>query len=102
MFGDLDKYLDAGFFDEHRTGTLLTPEYDYDIRVFASGIFDAYDEKVYKAGADLMLGYVSENAINMRKPDDQSHVLALSTCLDDMTDSRVVVFCSLINKRKHK
>jgi len=101
MFGDLDKYLDEGFFDENRTGTLLTPKYDYDINVFAVGIFDAYDSTIYAVGETIPLEYITEHATYQRdcRPD---HVLALSTCLDDMTDNRVVVFCSLENKRTHK
>lgn len=102
MFGDLSKYLDEGFFDENRTGTLLTPEYDYDILVFASGIFNAYDMYIYKPGETVPLGYIKEKAVNVRDITEPNHVLALSTCLGEMTDDRTVVFCALTNKRKHR
>ena len=88
MFGDLSKYLDEGFFDENRTGTLLTPEYDYDILVFASGIFNAYDMYIYKPGETVPLGYIKEKAVNVRDITEPDHVLALSTCLGEMTDDR--------------
>ena len=101
MFGDLDRFLDPDFFEKNRTGTLMTPSCDYDIRVFASGIFNAYDKEIYGTGGTVPLDHVRENAVNMRPFFSQSHVLALSTCKDDMTDSRVVVFCELLEGRPH-
>ena len=102
MFGDLDRYLDPGFFEKNRHGTLLTPLYDYDILVLASGIFDAYDRNIYTAGAEAPWGYIRENAVQQRDADGADHFLTLSTCLDDMTDERVVVFCALTNRRTHE
>ena len=102
MFGDLGRYLEPDFFEKNMTGTLLTPEYDYDIRVFASGVFNAYDNNIYRAGDSFKAGYVKEKAVNRREFDTDAHILALSTCLDDMTDNRVVVFCELINRRPHR
>ena len=102
MFGDLSKYLDEDFFSENSTGKLLTPEYDYDIRVLASGIFDAYDRNIYKPGETVPLAYIQGNAVNKRDIPDPSHILALSTCCDEMTDDRTVVFCVLTNKRRHR
>ena len=102
MFGDLSKYLEEGFFDRNRTGTLLTPDYDYDILVFAAGVFNAYDRNVYSPGEDIPLDYIKKEALNIRDVTGTEHVLALSTCLGDMTDDRTVVFCALTNKRKHR
>ena len=102
MFGDLSRYLEQDFFEKNGTGTLLTPEYDYDIEVFASGIFDAYDSSIFSAGGSVSLAYIEDNAVNMRSTGIPGHVLVLSTCFDDMTDNRTVVFCGLVNKRKHR
>lgn len=102
MFGDLCKYLDKGFFDENCGGELLTPEYDYDIRVIASGVFNAYDRNVFRPGDTVPLRYAVDKAVNIRSISEPAHVLALSTCLDEMTDERAVVFCELTNKRKHR
>lgn len=102
MFGDLDRYLDTGFFEKNRSGILLTPVSDYDLEVFAAGIFDAYDRSVYRAEKTLPYSYVEENAIQLRGGSSPDHVLALSTCLDDMSNNRVVVFCALTNRREHK
>lgn len=102
MFGDLDKFLDRKFFGRNSGGTLLTPDYDYDLEIFASGVFDAYDRNIYKTGGDAPVEYIREKALFCRDSEDTDHVLALSTCLDDMTDNRAVVFCRLTNKRKHR
>ena len=102
MFGDLSRYLDPEFFGQNRSGRLLTPDYDYDIQVFASGVFDAYDRSIYETSGPVPLSYVRKNAANFQEPDEPVHVLALSTCMDEMTDNRAVVFCALINKRPHR
>ena len=102
MFGDLEKYLDPDFFENYSTGTLLTPKYDYDIEVFAVGVFNAYDIYVYRPKEPISYDYIKENAVNIRDTKTPDHILALSTCLDDMTDNRTVVFCSLTNKRIHR
>lgn len=102
MFGDLSRYLESDFFEKNMTGCLLTPEYDYFVEVFAAGIFDAYDRNIYKTGRNVPLGYVKEHSTVVRDVGTPVHVLALSTCLDDMSDKRAVVFCSLTNKEKHR
>lgn len=102
MFGDLAGYLEQEFFEKNMRGTLLTPEYDYDLTVFAAGVFDAYDGNIYEPGDAVPESYIKENTVNQREADDPAHVLALSTCHDDMTDNRIVVFCSMTNKRRHR
>ena len=102
MFGDLERFLDEDFFERNGSGVLLTPEYDYDIEVFAAGVFDAYDRNVYRAGKAFMREYVEDRASILRSGSHYDHVLALSTCTDDMTDNRTVVFCGLVNRRKHR
>lgn len=102
MFGDLERYLEEGFFRKNSTGRLLTQDHDYDIEVFATGIFDAYDRKIYRMDAPADLDHIKEKAVCLREPYRPDHVLALSTCCDDMTDNRTVVFCALTNKRIHR
>ena len=65
-------------------------------------MFDAYDMRIYKAGGEVPAEYIREKALLCRDAEAADHVLALSTCLDDMTDNRAVVFCRLINRRKHR
>ena len=103
MFGDLEKYIDKGFFEKNSTGKLLTPEYDYDITVAAAGIFDAYDASVYGITGEIPKDYIREKSMILRKTvlNETDHMLILSTCTDDMSDNRTVIFCRLSGKRKH-
>ena len=102
MFGDLPRYLEPDFFDKNKTGTLLTPEYDYDIEVLAAGVFNAYDHRIYRPGGIIPYDYIMENAVSKRDGDKPEHAIVLSTCLDDMTDNRAVVLCALVNRRVHR
>ena len=106
MFGDLQKYKNESFFNEHKEGTLLTPKYDYDLEVFAAVTVNAYDRYVYNAKNSAATIYDKEYAISKNKrkiklgKDDK--VLALSTCSGEMNENRVVVFAKMYNKRNHE
>lgn len=100
MFGDLDKFADAEFFDSHKEGLLLTPNAVYDLRIFAVMTTNAYENMVYAAqeknqtGTGPLVAFVSERAMYMdEQPDGQ--ILAMSTCADTETDGRLVVFASM-------
>ena len=53
MFSSLENFLKEGYFSSHRTGTLLTPRWDYDLQLLAAGVYDAYDGRVYSPGKKL-------------------------------------------------
>jgi sortase B len=44
MFGSIKNYSRQSFFDEHPTGTIFTPERDYQILFFASYVLDSTRE----------------------------------------------------------
>ena len=50
MFGDVEKYDDSGYFNQHQNGYLITTEGLYDLHVFARLSADAYDTRIYSAG----------------------------------------------------
>ncbi len=50
MFGDIEKYVDNGYFYSHRDGILITTRGVYDIRIIGRLSADAYDSRVYEAG----------------------------------------------------
>jgi len=104
MFGDLEKYLEREFFTENYSGTLLTPSYDYDLRIIAVGEFDAYDQAIYTPGELIPFQKIKKNTYYRRthEIDDAQQMLALSTCSSDMTDNRIVLFCKMENKRIHE
>lgn len=92
------------FFMENYSGTLLTPEYDYDLRIIAIGEFDAYDQAIYTPGDLIPFEKIKKNTYYRRtyEIDDTKQMLALSTCSSDMTDNRIVLFCKMTNKRNHE
>ncbi|MBQ9014999.1 MAG: class B sortase [Firmicutes bacterium] len=104
MFGDLDRFLDPDFFRQNNMGTLRTPEYDYDLVILAAGEFDAYDPEIYGASGSIPRDRILTQGRSVRKAElaEAEQVVALSTCSGDMTDNRIVVFCSMINKRDHE
>ena len=83
MFGDLEKYLDRSFFTEHYSGTLLTPTYDYDLRIIAIGEFDAYDQAIYTVGETIPFEKIKKKTYFRRTHEinGAQQMLALSTCL---------------------
>lgn len=48
MFGDLEKYQDAAFLREHRTGTLLLPDGACTLEVFACLLVPASEEHIFR------------------------------------------------------
>ena len=103
MFGDLTKFLDEDYFQKHKTGTLLTPTYDYDLKIVAAGEYNAYDDNVYQVGDNRPIKYLIQTAKLRRKMDNMSdNLIALSTCSGEMNDNRVVVFCEVMNRRTHQ
>ena len=103
MFGDLTKFKDKKYFYRHKTGTLLTPTYDYDLKIVAVGEYNAYDDRIYLVGGKRPIRTIIDTALYRRKMDNmQNKILALSTCSGQMNDNRTVVFCEVKNQRKHE
>ena len=50
MFGDIEKYENAEFFNTNRDGYLITTQGVYDINIFARINTDAYDGRIFSAG----------------------------------------------------
>lgn len=105
MFGDLDKYKDANFFDEHTTGTLLLPNRSYTLEVFASFVTSASDENIFnpdrwQEGIGGLMTYAQDTALHYREINNASaeelQVLALSTCDTDFTDARTIVLAVMV------
>ncbi len=99
MFGDLDRFMNEEFFSKNRTGTLRTPEQDYRLEIIGAGRADAYDDGIYNMNIDLdqHLEALSRTEGSIRGTDKPvEKLLVLSTCTDDMDNSRTVVYCLMI------
>ena len=104
MFGDIAKYLDPEFFSSHNDGIIQTLHGNYSIHVFACVRTNAYEDTVYQIDADsesrypVLKKYIEEHSVNRTEiPDNISdgHILGMSTCVNAVTDGRIVLFASI-------
>lgn len=109
MYGDVEKFLDSSYFNEHTSGTLILPDRVYKIELFASMEVNAYDRNIFnpdksREGAmDAFLEYVQENAAQYRQIGVTSadQVIALTTCSDISTNGRFVLLGRLVEQPKN-
>lgn len=104
MFGDLDYYLDGGFFNVNTTGTFLLPD---DTREFETvavlQVLDSTKEifkpSFYSDDLSALCSFLEENALHINDtafaklkaaPGDWQ-VTALVTCTDGSTGTRLVL-----------
>ncbi len=106
MFGSLDSMTG------HETGLIVTENEIYDVQFFAIAATDAYENRIYSAGnrmndvlAFLRSGgeggvgvgttvtYFNEEAVT-----GATKVVALSTCVNAVTNGRVVVFGTMTKR----
>ena len=99
MFGDLDKFMDADFFDAHRKAVLVTDDAVYDLYIFALVETDAYEQTIYNAGnKDLaeLLAYVASHYLQYDTGVQIGEkVIALSTCASSATNGRLVLLATM-------
>jgi sortase B len=97
MFGQLRRYHEKDFFDEHQTGMLYTPHGDYKLRVEAELIVNKDAGEIYsvtqsRKDATPFLNYVNTHADQKRGTLDPSRkYVALSTCQGQTNMRQVVV-----------
>ena len=112
MFGDLALYKEEDFFQENSTGYLITPEGVYDLEIFASLVVSAsdqyiFDPEIWHTEKAAALAHVKENALYLRENifqdlDENSRILALSTCSGEFSDARTVVLAKMIPRETRK
>ena len=112
MFGDLALYKEEDFFQENSTGYLITPEGVYDLEIFASLVVSAsdqyiFDPEIWHTEETAALAHVKENALYLREHifqhlDENSRILALSTCSGEFSDARTVVLAKMIPRETRK
>lgn len=97
MFGDIKKYYDQKFFDEHPDGMLFTPKQNYKLKVIGIIKSDAYKGMVYDI-TEITSGVLDTIARckPVRNVEIPGHkILALSSCSSTMDDQRDIVFCTM-------
>lgn len=96
MFGQLRRYHEKEFFDEHRTGTLYTPNGDYALSVDAELVINKDAGEIYSVtqsqkDATVFLNYINAHADQKRTLDPTRKFIALSTCYGQTNMRQVVV-----------
>lgn len=101
MFGGLDNYLNRNYFDSHRDGILMASDKVYDLYVFAVVETDAYTSEIYSTGPDkdigVLMSYVRNHSVfyDADVANSATKYLAMSTCSDNRTSGRLVVFARM-------
>lgn len=108
MFGDMDKYDKKDYFSKHRKAILMTGDKTFRIKFFAYVKTDAYDKILYQVGAGKneniseLLNVIKNQAKYYVRINSSSikKVIALSTCMDAITNGRALLMGEMteINK----
>lgn len=104
MFGDLDKYAQATYLEQHKYGDLYYDGAHHGVEVVAYVAADAYDSTIYSTtvgespSTEDFISYVRDHAAVWNgelSPED--HMLVLSTCAAG-TNERHVVFAKITSQ----
>ena len=107
MFGDIDRFADGTFFQNHRRGILITNGQVYDLNIFACVETDAYEALIYTPGGEKqdvfpkLLNYIYDHALQSIPMDvtELHQLVAMSTCADGITNGRIVLFADMTRRQ---
>lgn len=103
MFGDLDLYKEREFFDTNRTGTLILPDKNYELEIFACLLVKAGEETIFdpeqwQGDIDKLISYIKENSMYLCddvmaeiEQTEKPQILAFTTCSTEFTDARTII-----------
>ena len=102
MFGALDEFLDDTYLREHSTGTLIVGRdggKSYRLGVFACLKVDVFDNNVLDPDTfENISKAISKEAVTMNTSiQKSSHILALSTCTEPVSSTRLLVMCYILD-----
>lgn len=95
MFGALDDFLDEGYLWSHSHGELIIGRdghKTYELTVFAAMRASAKDEAIFNVKHGGAAKFINKNAA-VKISEPHGRIVALSTCANGDSVSRVVVFC---------
>ena len=103
MFGDVAKFADQEFFDQHRYGSIYYNGVEKGLEIFEMLEVDAYDFNIYDPGIQgenrqqAYLDHLLSVAMHKRdislSPSDR--IILLSTCFLDVTNGRHIVVAKI-------
>ena len=93
MFGALDDFEDANFFETHETGTLYTERGNFPVQVICFLYTDVSTEMVFDLDADRsgLPDFMKEKAKQYRQTGE-GRIVALTTCKSPTSTRRACVF----------
>ena len=97
MFGALDDFRNEDYLKSHSSGTLIVgrnAETEYPIGIFACAKVNVYDNKALDPDTlEAIEGFIQSDAEILNTSIEKSdHILALSTCTEPVSNSRLIVF----------
>ncbi|MBR1862531.1 MAG: class B sortase [Ruminococcus sp.] len=98
MFGALDEFLDRDYLSSHRTGTLMVGrrgEKTYGLSLFGAMRVSEKEGAVFDIGSGDIISFLSDNE-DLLLSEPEGRILALSTCSEGDSVSRIVVFCRIL------
>ncbi len=98
MFGALDDFLDESYLRKHSEGELLIGREGSEklkLKAFASMKAKASDNAVFDVKTGGIEDFIKKNAA-VKISDPKGRIVALSTCADSDSVTRVVVFCYIV------
>jgi sortase B len=104
MFGDLDLYKDEQFFNDNYTGRIYLEDRTCELEIFACSLVNAYDQYIFSVNKVFLydkinfIEYIKNVSLYYRNIDldENSRIIAFSTCASDITSGRFVVFAKVI------
>ena len=93
MFGDLGKYMNKEFFNDHPDGALLTKDCIYKLDIVGAALADAYDSSVYYTRPGYRPDELTDRCVIKRDLAfaQNDKLIALSTCSGDMNNNRILI-----------
>lgn len=104
MFENLNLYKEEAFFNENQTGSLLTPDGTFNLKIYASLVIGASEDEIFnptmwQSDMNGLKQYVENNALYINNAAigeaiqsmDDVKILSFTTCTTGFTDARTVV-----------
>lgn len=102
MFGEVSKYAEKEFFDDHLTGTLYTEDGTYDLDVISYAVLNISTTSVYRLDTnknhynqDLLQEILASSKQQNTNFTESNQLLMLSTCDKDSQNYRDVLLLSM-------
>lgn len=106
MFGDLEKFKDKNFFENHQFANIFLKNRNIGVEFFAFLTADAFDNGIYLTplndtdAKEKYLSNIRDKAIHRRNLDLNTNdkLLILSTCVGDSISDRYILVGKLLDK----